>query len=83
MSTSTINIKELHEKTGEHVRRANKNRHPTLITDHGKAIAFLVSVDCFKTKKRKRTLLPQYTRFMKKHFSNDVLEDLEAVRGDR
>lgn len=48
--SSTINIKELHAKTGEHVRQASKNRHPILITDHGKGIAFLVSANFLKKK---------------------------------
>jgi len=80
--SSTINIKELHAKTGEHVRRASKNRHPILITDHGKGIAFLVSANFIQKKRPKRTLLPGYKKFMNKHFSNDVLEDLEAIRGE-
>jgi len=81
--SSTINFKELHAKTGEHVRRASKNRHPILITDHGKGIAFLVSANLFQKKRPKRTLLPGYKKIMNKRFSGSVLEDLDAIRGER
>ncbi|MFZ4116395.1 MAG: type II toxin-antitoxin system prevent-host-death family antitoxin [Chthoniobacterales bacterium] len=80
---NTLNIKELHANTGQQVRRVSKSRHPITITDRGKSVAMLVSVDFFQKKTRKRTLLPAYAKFMKQSCSHDVLEDLDAVRGDR
>lgn len=81
--SSTISIKELHAKTGEHVRQASKTRYPILITDHGKGIAFLVSANFLQKKRPKRTLLPGYKKMMNKRFSGSVLEDLDAIRGER
>lgn len=78
-----LSIKELHAKTGFQVRRASKSRQPITITDRGEAIELLISADFFQQKKRKRTLLPRYAKFLAKACSNDVLEDLDAVRGDR
>ena len=53
------------------------------ITDRSKSIAVLISTDFFQKKLRKRTLLPAYAKFIEKARSHDVLEDLDAVRGDR
>jgi len=83
MIASTLSIKELHAKTGQQVRRASKNRHPITITDRGKSIALLISVDFFQKKVRVRNLLPDYAKFIAKVRSHDVLEDLDAIRGDR
>jgi len=78
-----ITIKELHQTTGEHVRRAGASRSPVVVTDHGKPVAVLASPSLLKLKRRKRTLLPEYKALMAKTPGNDVMDDLNAVRGDR
>ena len=78
-----ITIKELHAKTGEAVRKAGKSRQPIAVTDRGKLVAVLASPHLYTGKVRRRTLLPEYAKFLAKHDTNDVLEDLDAVRGDR
>lgn len=80
---SSITIKELHGKTGQHVRRAGSLRVPVVITDRGQAVAVLANPSMLKLRRRKRTLLPEYEALMAKSPGNDVLEDLNAVRGDR
>ena len=80
---SSITIKELHATTGEHVRRAGAGRGPVFITDRGKQVAVLANPSLLKPRRRKRTLLPEFEAMMARKPSNDVLEDLDAVRGDR
>jgi hypothetical protein len=80
---STITIKELHATTGEHVRRAGLARSPTLVTDRGRLVAVLASPRLLQPKRRKRTLLPEFKALMAKAPGRDVLDDLDAVRGDR
>ena len=83
-TTLSLSIKELHAKTGEQVRRAHSSRNPVMITDRGKMVAFLVSPRLFQNNVRKRTLLPGYKKFLSREkISNDVLDHLDAVRGDR
>lgn len=79
----SITIKKLHETTGEWVRRAGASRLPVLVTDHGKPVAILASPSLFKPKRRKRTLLPEYKNLMAKKPGADLMEDLNAVRGER
>ena len=81
----SVSIRELHEKTGEIVRRAGASRIPVLVTDRGEAVAVLVRPDAVPLGKRpKQVLLPEYVRLiLNGPKSGDVLEDLEAVRGDR
>ncbi|AHF91073.1 hypothetical protein OPIT5_13525 [Opitutaceae bacterium TAV5] len=86
---ATITIKELHAKTGEHVRLAGKAKTPTPITDRGRLIAVLAPVSAMPGKRRRRVVLPEYAALLKKagHAASvpggDVLDDLDAVRGER
>jgi prevent-host-death family protein len=80
---STITIKELHATTGEHVRRAGKSRSPLIITDRGEPVAVLANPSLLKPRRRKRVLLPEFAALMARQPGNDVLADLDAVRGDR
>jgi prevent-host-death family protein len=79
----SISIKQLHQTTGEHVRRAAKAKSPIEVTDRGKPIAFLASPDLLITKRRQRTLVPEYKALLSRKSSRDVLDDLNAIRGDR
>ena len=79
----SISIKELHAKTGAQVRRVSKSRNPITVTDRGKPIAVLISTEFLSTAPRRRTLLPAYAKLLSKPLSHDVLDDLDAVRGDR
>lgn len=79
----TITIKDLHAKTGEEVRKAGNSRNPIAVTDRGKLVALLAAPHLYRAKPRRRTLLPEYAAFLSKFGADDVLEDLEAVRGDR
>lgn len=79
----TITIKQLHAKTGEQVRRAGKSRRPVAVTDHGKLVAVLVAPHLYRSKLRTRTVLPEYAQLLLKSPSANVLDDLNAVRGDR
>ncbi len=78
-----ITIKELHQMTGAHVRRAGAARSPVLVTDHGTPVAVLANPSLLKPKRRRRTLLPEYEVLMAQKPGNDLLSDLDAVRGDR
>jgi prevent-host-death family protein len=80
---STITIKELHATTGDHVRRAGASRSPVIITDRGEEVAVLANPSFLKPRRRKRILLPEFAALMARKPGNDVLEDLDAVRGDR
>jgi prevent-host-death family protein len=79
----SITIKDLHAKTGEYVRRAGRGRTPLPVTDRGKVVAALVPPNLPTTRRRRRTLLPDYVSFLERRKSSDVLEDLDAVRADR
>ena len=78
-----ITIKELHQTTGEYVRRAGTSRSPVVVTDHGKPVAVLASLSLVKPRRRKRTLLPEFKALMAKPPGSDLMDDLDAVRGDR
>jgi PHD/YefM family antitoxin component YafN of YafNO toxin-antitoxin module len=78
-----ISIKELHAKTGEEVRKAGKSRTPVGVTDHGKLVAVLASPHLYRPTSRRRVLLREYAALLTKAGADDVLEDLDAVRGDR
>jgi prevent-host-death family protein len=80
---SSITIKELHAKTGEHVRRIGTGRSPVLVTDRGRPVAVIANLSLLRAKRRKRTLLPEFAALMARSPGNDVLSDLEAIRGDR
>lgn len=79
----SITIKELHAKTGEQVRKAGRSRVPIEVTDRGKLVAVLAAPHLLQSGCRKRVLLPEYARLLSRKISNDVLEDLDAIRGDR
>jgi prevent-host-death family protein len=79
----SISIKELHQTTGECVRRAGASRSPVIVTDHGKPVAVLASPSLLKPRRRKRVLLPEFKALMAKATVTNTLDDLNAVRGDR
>jgi len=76
-----ITIRELHDRTGLHVRRAGKS--PIQVTDRGKLVAVLTGPAVAPAKRRKRTLLPEYAALLEASPRGDVLADLAAVRGGR
>jgi prevent-host-death family protein len=81
---ASITIKELHATTGECVRRAGASRTPVLITDRGRPVAVLANPALLEQRRRKRVVLPEYEAMMSRVVgSTDVLDDLDAVRGDR
>jgi len=80
---ATITIKELHQTTGECVRRAGASRSPVIVTDRGKPIAVLANPSLLKAKRRKRVLLPEFKALMAQPYVGNSQDDLDAVRGDR
>lgn len=82
--TTTINIRQLHDKTGEHVRAAAQSRAPIEVTDRGKVVALLVSPQSVPKRVRRRRLLAEYADLLAAPSGSDtVLEDLRAIRGER
>jgi len=79
----SISIKQLHQSTGDHVRRAAKAGSPIEVTDRGKPIALLTHPGHVPPTRRKRTLLAEYKAMLNRIAKGDVLEDLTAIRGDR
>jgi prevent-host-death family protein len=79
----SITIKELHQTTGECVRRAGASRSPVIVTDHGKPIAVLANPSLLKPKRRKRVLLPEFKALMAKAIVTNTADDLDEIRGDR
>jgi hypothetical protein len=79
---SSISIKQLHQATGEHVRRAAASRAPIQVTDRGKPVAALVNPSLLTLPRRRRTLLAEYKALLSGKQKGDVLADLDAVRGD-
>jgi len=55
------------------------------VTDRGEIVAVLVGPDAVPLRKMaKRVLLPEYVKLiLEGPLSDDVLEDLDAVRGER
>ncbi len=82
MATS-ISIKQLHETTGEHVRLAGRSSSPIEVTDRGKPVAVLARAALLVPKRRRRTLLAEYKALLSRKTSGNVLDDLDAIRGDR
>jgi antitoxin (DNA-binding transcriptional repressor) of toxin-antitoxin stability system len=80
--TKRITIKELHATTVELVRRAGASRSAVIVTDRGEAVALLAHLSLLKPIRRQRAILPGYAAMMARAQSNDVLDDLDAVRGD-
>ncbi len=74
----TVTIKQLHERTGEVVRGAS--RSPVRVTDRGTVVAVLAEPSLVLDRKRRRTLLREYSELLKREPTDDVLRDLEAVR---
>lgn len=79
----SITIKELHARTGEYVRRAGRSRTALAVTDRGKVVAALVPPNLPPKGRRRRTLLPEYTAFLTRRKSPEILRALDAVRSDR
>jgi hypothetical protein len=82
MATS-ISIKQLHETTGALVRLAARSRSPIEVTDRGKPVAVLARPSLLAPKRRRRTLLADYKALLSRKTSGNVLDDLDAIRGDR
>ncbi len=80
---SRVTIKQLHATTGDYVRRAARSRTPIIVTDRGEAIAVLAHPALLRSRRRKRTLLPEFEALMERASGHDLCEDLDAVRGDR
>ena len=78
-----ISIKQLHQTTGEYVRRAATSNTPIEVTDRGKPVAALVNPSLLVMPRRRRTLLAEYRTLLSRKPKGKVLEDLDAVRGDR
>lgn len=79
----TITIKELHATTGLLVRRVGKSRSHVVITDRGAPVAVLASPSLIKPRRRARAILPEYEKLMARRRGNNLIDDLDAVRGDR
>ncbi|MGB8297292.1 MAG: hypothetical protein WCG85_17835 [Polyangia bacterium] len=79
----SISIKQLHQTTGVHVRRAAQSHAPIDVTDRGKPVAVLANPSLLAPQRRRRTLLPEYKALLARKTSGNVLVDLDAVRGDR
>jgi hypothetical protein len=54
-----------------------------MVTDRGQPVAVLASPALLNPRRRKRTILPEYEALMARNPGNDMLDDLDAVRGDR
>jgi antitoxin (DNA-binding transcriptional repressor) of toxin-antitoxin stability system len=78
-----ISIKQLHQTTGEHVRLAARSSSPIEVTDRGKPVAVLARPALLAPKRRRRTLLAEYKALLSRKSSGNVLDDLDAIRGDR
>jgi hypothetical protein len=76
--SSSVSIKELHARTGLHVRRSVKG--PINVTDRGKVIAVIADPTLVSERKRRRSLLPEYNALLRGRAGDDVLDDLDAVR---
>jgi prevent-host-death family protein len=81
----SITIKELHRATGEAVRRAGASNVPVIVTDHGKPVAVLANPKLLKARPpRSWTILPAFRKhILSKPSKGSIMEDLDAVRGDR
>ena len=79
----TVTIKELHATTGRLVRSVRKSRTHMVITDRGQAVAVLASPSMLKPRRRVRVILPEYEKLMSRRPGSDLIDDLDAVRGNR
>jgi prevent-host-death family protein len=80
---TSISIKQLHQTTGEHVRRAAASGTPIEVTDRGKPVAVLAHPSLLVPRRRRRTLLAEYQALLSRKTKGSVLADLDAIRGDR
>ena len=78
-----ITIEYLHRTTGDSVRRAGASPVPLIVTDRAEPVAVIANLSLLKPRRRKRTLLPEFKALMARLQVNDVVKDLETVRGDR
>ncbi len=65
------------------MRKAGASRNPVQITDRGQLVAVLGNPAMLKPRLRKRIILPAYAKYMTISPGNDVLADLDAIRGER
>jgi antitoxin (DNA-binding transcriptional repressor) of toxin-antitoxin stability system len=79
----SISIKQLHQTTGVHVRRAAQSNSPIDVTDRGKPVAVLANPSLLVPTRRRRTLLAEYKALLSRKTLGSVLRDLDAVRDDR
>lgn len=79
----SISIKDLHAQTGALVRRAGRGRTPIPVTDRGKVVAALVPAALLPVRRRRRTVLRAYAKWLSRRPVTRVLDDLHAVRGER
>lgn len=79
----SITIKDLHARTGAHVRQAGRGRAPVPVTDRGKVVAALVPPNLLPTDRRRRTVLAEYAAWLSRRPTTRVLDALDAVRGER
>ena len=77
----TVTIKQLHDRTGDIVRRAGKT--PLQVTDRGRLIAVLAGPAALPSRRRNRKLLKDYAALLRRKPAGDVQADLDAIRGDR
>ncbi len=80
---SAVTIDELHQSTGDLVRRAGAQLTPVVITDRGEPVAVLANPALLKPQKRQRTILPEFAALMRKPPKGSVVADLDSARGDR
>lgn len=74
-------IAEQNAQTAEEVRRVGRGRAPLPVTDRGKVVA---APNLLPPRRRVRIILPEYAKLLDSvSASSDVLDDLDAVRGDR
>lgn len=77
----TVTIKQLHDRTGDIVRRAGKA--PLQVTDRGRLVAVLAAPSALPSRRRSRKLLEDYAALLGRIPAGDVQADLDAIRGDR
>lgn len=81
---TTLTIKQLHAATGRLVRNAARSRTPTVITDRGQPVALLVAPGRIPSPARRpRQILAEYAALMRQEPGEPLVDDLDAVRGDR
>ena len=65
------------------MRLAATSNSAIQVTDRGKPVAVLTRAALLMRKRRRRTLLPEYKALLLRKSRGSVLDDLEAIRGDR